>query len=151
MHLSLESNSNTLTIETDNFVFKRGEPVKEIYLIKSGKVLLFEMNESRVIPLGVFGEKETLGESSFFDGGVHKNYAITLEESDFVLVPAEKVKKYLSDQAEWINKIYTKVAEKLSSTQEVMVEHKVIDDKLTSEFNFDESFEVKIRKMLKDE
>lgn len=150
MNLLLENDPTYRKVKKGSLVFKEGDVINEILLIKTGKVLLFSLNETKIIPLGVLTEKDSLGEE-FFNNDVHTIYAYALENCEFVVVPIEKVRKYLKEQAEWVKAILEKISLKLTATRDVLIEHKLVDDDLMLDFDFNDEFEVHLKKIIKGE
>ncbi|KZL91898.1 Crp/Fnr family transcriptional regulator [Clostridium magnum] len=63
-------------------IFNEGEPADAIYLLRSGKILLFKISrEGKEISLDILNEGDILGENTIFDDIDHTFSARALEET----------------------------------------------------------------------
>ncbi|MBV7275956.1 Crp/Fnr family transcriptional regulator [Clostridium sp. PL3] len=63
-------------------IFNEGEPADAIYLLRSGKILLFKISsEGKEISLDILNEGDILGENTIFDDIEHTFSARALEET----------------------------------------------------------------------
>lgn len=66
----------------DMILFHKGSPAQNLYLIESGFVRIFALNDAgREITLDIYGPDECFGETAFLDGNLRTAGAIALEKT----------------------------------------------------------------------
>jgi CRP-like cAMP-binding protein len=130
MSLSLgDSDISEKSFQKGEVLLKEGEKSRKVYLISSGKVILFTVVNGRVSPLYIAGPGEVIGEEAMFDN-VAPYFAVTLENSKVVEVLNSDLTKYLKSCPDWIGNIVQVMSDRLHSTQLILKEHKIVDARL---------------------
>lgn len=133
--------SNSKLISDDDFIrfneneviFCEGEPSTYLYIIKSGRVRVVKEAGDRLIPLTILSEKEFLGEMAIFNDGPRSASAITTEFTELVKVNKDEIVEQLGLCADWVRKIMLTISDRLRSANEIIREHKIIDDRLCAD------------------
>ncbi len=147
MNLSLEGESDEKIVKKGELLFKEGDSCKNLFLVSDGLFLLFTQSDKRIVPLYVINPGEMIGEESLFDKK-YKFSCVALEDSKLHLVSLKDIKTTLESSPEWVNKIFQILTERLSSAQEIIREHKIIDPLLNGGEEFEAEDEAYIKKLI---
>ena len=93
-------NENILILNNNGVLCATGDGHLDLYLVKSGKLLVCVLNGTEVIPLAFIGENEFVGELSYFDHRPRSACIVAVEKTVLVRIP-----KDLIDQTfpKWLN------------------------------------------------
>ncbi|MBF0312337.1 MAG: cyclic nucleotide-binding domain-containing protein [Oligoflexia bacterium] len=86
---------STIILKKDQILFREGAKDSYLYLIQSGKILIFVNKRTEIIPLAYLGPGEFLGELSFFDKNPRSANVIAVEESSLVRIPFAEANKLM--------------------------------------------------------
>ncbi len=129
----------------DELVFSDGEYVKNLILIEQGEVLTFRIVEGRVIPLGIAGPGEFVGESSLFNKEKYDAYAIAIQDCNVRLINKDEIMEVVLNSPEWVRNLTKIMASRLSATEDVITEFKIVDSVLTDGLDLDTKLEIKLK------
>ena len=146
MGLLLGSEFNEIILEQGDVLFKKGDPCKFSYILKVGKISCFSMSkDKRIVPILLTRDSGLIGEDCVFQADPTYRYnAVAMEKSNLIKIPNEDVMTYLNEAGGWMFKVLTDISARVSKTQEIVVEHKILDDRL----NGGESFSAEDEKFL---
>lgn len=86
----LAAERKTRTMARKEIIFHEGDELRSIFLINSGKVRTFKMNnDGKEFVTGLHGPGDFLGYMSVLEGGRVNESAETLEDSELALIPRE--------------------------------------------------------------
>ena len=82
-----------LQFETEEFIFKQGEPANRFYMLLQGKVLLEQHITSKItVSLSAIKPRYSFGWSAILDKATYSTNAICVEQSQLLSFRAEKLK-----------------------------------------------------------
>lgn len=146
---NVESKYEEKTFARGDVLFREGDKVKSLYLLKSGSAILVSNNNDRFVPLYYLDDRGLIGEDCVFKKDSTANYSVVfLNATKVVEIPKSDIMSYINDSADWIKTILTDMADKCSKTSSLIVEHKIIDEKLSGNKSFGDEMEATIRKAL---
>ena len=88
----------TIVFPPDTLIFRQGDPPDSFYVIRSGKIKAFRINEEGVeTDLGVLGPGDGFGEYALLTGTPRTASAKTLEETVVSVLPREQFGQILND------------------------------------------------------
>ena len=95
-------------------VLNEGDKSDSLYIVLSGKVKIFLIDESGVeITLNVLHEGEYFGEVSLFDSGVRSASVVTLDDSYFGVLEKDEVLSLISAHPEMLQNIMSGATKRL--------------------------------------
>ncbi|MBY0414239.1 MAG: cyclic nucleotide-binding domain-containing protein [Bdellovibrionales bacterium] len=83
--------TDTVKLKKDQILFLAEEKENDIYIIESGKVMVFVQKGSQIIPIAYLEKGEYIGELTFFDEGKRSASIICLEDSEFTRIPSDEL------------------------------------------------------------
>lgn len=125
-------NEAVKNVAKDKVLFKEGKPADKFYVIKSGAVLAFKIEQDRLIPLYVAEGKQSVGEDCVLQGVPYTYHAVTIEETELVEIPEFQVRKVMEKAPLWMANLILTISERFDSTSNAIKEHKIIDPSLTA-------------------
>lgn len=76
-------------------LFRAGEDTSDLYLLKSGKLLVCGVSGTKVTALARINPGEFVGELSFFDGKARASHVIAMERSALTILSKEEIAPHL--------------------------------------------------------
>lgn len=144
-----EDDYKSTTYERGDVLFKAGESVRTLYLLRSGTVKLVSLHNDRVIPIYTISDRGIIGEECVFTKETICNYsAIVCEKSSLIEIPRRELIAYINSSSDWMKKIIFDMAEKATKTASLIVEHRIMDDRLNGGEPFSDEEEVLIKASL---
>jgi len=143
-------NSPQTIFNKGDVIFLDGDNSHHLYIIKKGKVRVIKEIQSRLIPITILHEKEFLGELSIFTNSSHRATAIAVAETELVPVEKNEVKLILKTLPIWINELMHTLSNRLNALDELIREHKIIDEDLTEGNRFAHGEERMIQAKIKE-
>lgn len=143
-----EGSNDVIRILKKEIIFLEGEASKYLYIIRHGKVRLVKEADNRLISLTVLKQKEFLGEIGIFDESIMNNTAIALEETELIKVEKKDIRNFLANSPQWVNKIMLTLSDRLKSANEIIKEHKIIDNRPELENNLSPEEEVELKEAI---
>ncbi len=107
----------TLNLKAGELVCCAGQEDFDLYIIHTGKLLIYVNDGTKVTPLAYLGEGEYLGELSFFDHMPRSAHVATLEPTTLIQVPVEELERQFP---EWLITIAQNITSKLRRTGDVI-------------------------------
>ncbi|MFT6070316.1 MAG: CRP-like cAMP-binding protein [Bacteriovoracaceae bacterium] len=107
----------TLNLKAGELVCCAGQEDFDLYIIHSGKLLIYVNDGTKVTPLAYLGEGEYLGELSFFDHMPRSAHVATLEPTTLIQVPVEELERQFP---EWLITIAQNITSKLRRTGDLI-------------------------------
>jgi CRP-like cAMP-binding protein len=109
--------SEVLTLNKDEILFLASEKETDLFIIKTGKVMVFVQKGSEITPIAYLGPKEYIGELSFFDEEPRSASIICLEKTEFYRISA----KDMSDKLPvWLKTIGHQLSRKIRAGDELI-------------------------------
>ncbi len=100
-----------------DIVCAAGEHDSSLYIIHSGKLLVFVTDGTKVTPLAYLNEGEYLGELSFFDGEPRSAHVICVEDTTLIEIPVTEIQKQFPA---WLVTIAKSITTKLRDSSELI-------------------------------
>lgn len=100
-----------------DIVCAAGEHDSSLYIIHSGRLLVFVTDGTKVTPLAYLGEGEYIGELSFFDGEPRSAHVICVEDSTLIEIPVSEIQKQFPD---WLVTMAKSITQKLRNSSELI-------------------------------
>lgn len=92
----------------DEILCREGDPSSELYLLRSGRLLICTVQGTEVKALAEIHPGEFIGELSFFDGKPRSSTIIALEKSTIFQIPKRELAEALPDWYRFIGQGLTK-------------------------------------------
>ena len=108
---------NTTNSAKDQLMCASGDEADGLYMIHSGKLMVFATSGTQVTPLAILEKGEYFGEMSFFD---HKNRSanvIALEDTDLVKLSIDNLEDQFPD---WLLKVASSMVKKLRKSSDLI-------------------------------
>lgn len=109
----------TLNLKKGEIICAEGQVDHDLFIIHSGKVLIFVNSGTKVTPLAHIEDGEYLGELSFFDKTNRSASAICLEDTTLIKVPVEEVDKQFPP---WLVTIAKNITGRLRSADAILAQ-----------------------------
>lgn len=106
-----------LNLNKDQILFLAEEKDASLYIIESGKVMIFVQKGSEIIPVAYLGKGEFIGELSFFDSKKRSAGVICLEDTTFKKIPFEVMNEQFPD---WLKIIGQQLTRKIRLGDELI-------------------------------
>jgi CRP/FNR family cyclic AMP-dependent transcriptional regulator len=106
-----------LNLKAGELVCCAGQQDYDLYIIHTGKLLIYVNEGTKVTPLAYLGAGEYLGELSFFDHKPRSAHVATLEPTTLIQVPVDELGKQFP---EWLITIAQNITSKLRRTGDVI-------------------------------
>jgi CRP/FNR family cyclic AMP-dependent transcriptional regulator len=107
----------TMTLKKDELICVAGDREVDLYKVRSGKLMVFVNDGTKITPLAYLGEGEYLGELSFFDHQPRSAHVVALEECEIIKIPVEELDK---QAPRWLITMATHVAQKIRRADEMI-------------------------------
>lgn len=104
-------------LKPNQILFLANSDEKDLYYIRSGKVMVFVQNGSQITPVAYVGKDEFIGELSFFDNTKRSASIITVEETEIVKISSTELYQFLP---KWLHQIGFKLARKIRNNDEII-------------------------------
>jgi hypothetical protein len=109
----------TLNLKKGDIICSKGQSDHDLFIIYSGKVLIFVNKGTKVTPLAHLDAGEYLGELSFFDKKDRSANGICLEDTTLIKVPVEEVEKQFPP---WLISIAGHLTKRLRVADSILAE-----------------------------
>lgn len=86
--------AQTILKKKDSILFLPDEKKNDLYIIRTGKVMVFVQKGSEVIPVAYLGSGEYIGELSFFDNGPRSAGIFCEEDTEFLKIDSTEMDEY---------------------------------------------------------
>lgn len=112
-----DSISETKNLKANQILFLADSDEKDLYFIKSGKVLVFVQNGSQITPVAYINSNEFIGELSFFDNSKRSASILTIEDSEIVKISSVELHKFIP---KWLQQVGSKLSKKIRHNDEII-------------------------------
>lgn len=147
--MNTQSIHNTITVEKGSVLFREGENIENVFLLKSGRVVCAVKSADRLIPVHCIKDSGFIGEDCVLSGRAQYTYsAVALEKVEYIEIASKDISTYLDATSDWIQNIFINISDKIEHTNRLIAEHRIINEKLTGGIVFSEEDEVLIKKSL---
>jgi CRP-like cAMP-binding protein len=109
----------TMNLKRGDMICAEGELDYDLFIVHSGKVLIFVTKGTQVTPLAHIGPGEYLGELSFFDKKSRSANAVCLEDTTVIKVPIEEASKQFPD---WLETLAMSITSRLRRADELLAQ-----------------------------
>ncbi|NOT77873.1 MAG: cyclic nucleotide-binding domain-containing protein [Bacteriovoracaceae bacterium] len=113
----VEDGTILINHKNNEFLFLANDMENDLYIIEKGKVMVFVQKGSEIIPVAYLGVGEYIGELSFFDEGKRSASIVCLEDSLFLKIPSEEMKKHCPG---WVRHLGQQLTKKIRSGDELI-------------------------------
>lgn len=107
----------TKSVKKGEIICVAGEQNSDLFIIHSGKLLVFVTDGTKVTPLAYLNAGEYLGELSFFDGQPRSAHVISVEESTLIQIPVSEIDKQFP---RWLQTIAHSITKKLRYSSDLI-------------------------------
>lgn len=132
MNLSLEGDVQETKFSKGSLIFKQGDPVEYLYLVKDGEVTTFSAEKGQIVPLYTVIAQEMLADESVIHKNEYNYNAVATEDTTLIQISASDVKAFLDSTPKWISNLMNLLSEKIIETEHIITEHKIRDELLTN-------------------
>jgi len=116
--MTTDSNENfKVSLKKDDILCLEGEADNDLYIVHSGKLLVFARKRSQVTQLGHIGPGEYFGELSFFDDKPRSADVIALEDTVLIRFPHSELRNQFP---QWLITIAQSLANRLRVADDVI-------------------------------
>jgi hypothetical protein len=113
----LLSSAETLKLPDRTLLFNAGDMCRGLHVILSGRVKLFSGgSESAQLVIGLLGPGTWFGETALLGQQRHAAAAVTVEKSEFTLIPAATVLRCLKEDHAFAMRMLTETSRRLRAT-----------------------------------
>ncbi len=106
-----------LTLDKDELVCVAGDQEVDLYKVRSGKLMVFVNDGTKITPLAYLGAGEYLGELSFFDHKPRSAHVVAIEPSELIKIPVNELEK---QAPKWLITMASNIAQKIRTTDELI-------------------------------
>lgn len=106
-----------LEFDPDQVICREGDPSTDLYLLRSGKLLICTLKGTEVKALATIIPGEFIGELSFFDGRPRASTVIALEKSTLFQIPKHEMANLLPD---WYQLVGANLTKKIRTLDHVV-------------------------------
>lgn len=107
----------TLTLDKDELICVAGDGEVDLYKVRSGKLIVFVNDGTKITPLAYLSKGEYLGELSFFDHKPRSAHVVALESCELIKIPVKELEKQAPS---WLITMATHIAQKIRTTDELI-------------------------------
>jgi CRP/FNR family cyclic AMP-dependent transcriptional regulator len=109
--------AKTLNKKKDEILFLADEKKNDLYLIRKGKVMVFVLKGTEVIPVAYLDQGEYIGELSFFDNGPRSAGILCVEDSEFIKIESSEMNEYFPS---WLKIMGQSLTRKIREADELI-------------------------------
>lgn len=146
--LSKDSSSDEVKFKKNTVIYTERDQCNELYLVKEGKIRILKKSKDRLIPIMVVREREVLGEEDVFCGTNRNTSAIAVEDTVLIKISKDDVVSQIIKSPIWVKDLMKLISERLQSTENLLSEHSIADDKVEQANALDPAEEVKFKSLL---
>jgi len=107
----------TKQVKPGEIICVAGEKNADLFIIHSGKLLVFVTDGTKVTPLAYLGDGEYLGELSFFDREPRSAHVVSVSESTLIQIPVSEMNKQFPP---WLVTIAHSITKKLRYSSDLI-------------------------------
>lgn len=107
----------TLQAPEGQIICAAGEKSSDLFIVHSGKLMVFVTEGTKVTPLAYIEGGEYLGELSFFDNQYRSAHVISVKDSTLIQIPVSEIDKQFPP---WLVTIAKSITKKLRKSSELI-------------------------------
>ena len=111
------NSSETKNISKDQIMCATGETPDGLFLINSGKIMVFVVSGTKVTPLAILTEGEYFGEMSFFDHAPRSANVVALEDTLLTKLTIDEKSNKLP---QWLHHIAKSMVKELRESSDII-------------------------------
>lgn len=119
-------------LKKGSVLFVQGEPSTYLYIVKSGEIMIFREEGSKLFPVSVIGPQQFIGEISIFTDEVRTATAVVSSDAEVYLVKKSDIKKIVRSCPEWLSEIMETLCDRLKHATDILREHKIQNEDMIS-------------------
>ena len=101
--------SEIVRLKKDEILFEKGEPSDEMYILRSGKLQIYDEDQD----IGEIKAINMVGEISFLGKGVRHHSIKAIDPSTLVVITREHFEEVFTDLPDWYLALYRSVVKRL--------------------------------------
>jgi CRP/FNR family cyclic AMP-dependent transcriptional regulator len=110
---------NHVTLQTEEILFRKGDPGHCMYVILSGQISIYlEASEGRTAVLRVLQPGDFFGEMALLDGGPRSANALALDACELFVLERSSFLDIMTTSPELLSRLLSGLAERLRATDE---------------------------------
>ncbi len=113
-------NLNKKTFKKNTILIKENDLSRKLFILRSGKVVVYKNHHGGRINLAVLGPGEIFGELSFFDAKKRSASVQAITDVNVDVIDGESLSEEIDQLPGWINLIFKSVAERFRKVDEKM-------------------------------
>jgi len=111
-------------VREGEIIFKEGDPSREFYLLKKGKIEIFkEREDEEIIQLNTIEDGQIFGELAVFSGLKRSASARALEDSILARADKNNLKALVRSNPEFALQLFQTLAERINQSEEVLMDN----------------------------
>lgn len=114
-----------LTLRAGAFLFKEGDLSRELYIVKTGELLVTQRHGSQTVELARLGPRAVLGEMSLLDNQPRSATVRAVTESTLMVIAPLTFQRFLKQAPVWLLAIVKVVTHRLRDTNARINQHTV--------------------------
>lgn len=107
------SGNKVVRLPKGTVLFHQGEPSRDLFILKQGKVRVYKTEGGVDIDLDEAGAGAVVGEVAAIDGGVRSGSVVAVEDTVALLVPVGEFRRIADRLPDWFKKITTILVQRL--------------------------------------
>lgn len=114
---SSQTNPLMTHLHKDELLFVTGEHTSDLFLVHSGKLLVFVVNGTQITSIAQINASEYVGELSFFDKRPRSACVIAMDETELIKIPINEIDKQFPS---WLIMIAKSITTKIRKADEII-------------------------------
>lgn len=125
-----------VTLNDGDVLFKADQKCDSCFIVRNGHIACFSMSsDKRVIPMFSVKDNGLIAEDCVLSEKPRYEYnAVALTRTVLVKIPRKDVMTYLNEAGDWMKNILFDLSDKVKNTTDVVVEHKIVDERLNGDY-----------------
>jgi CRP-like cAMP-binding protein len=126
---------NIIEFKKGQLLFNEGETSKDLFIIQNGIVKIFKEVDGKRLPIALVHSGQFVGELSFFDGKPRSASAEAATDLKVIRLDAAKLDKEIKRLPSWLLVLIKSIADRMREADELVKRNKIVDAKMSGEFN----------------
>ncbi len=102
-----------LKFKAGDYIFKEGDEAKSLFIVRTGQVAIRKKNANTLVDLAVVGQKEVIGELTYFDRKARSAFARALTDVTLLEIQFSAIDKIYNQIPDYFRAIISTVATRL--------------------------------------
>lgn len=107
----------TLKVPAGEILCTKGEDTHDLFIVHSGKLLVFNNERTKITPIAYLGPGEYFGELSFFDKSARSAHVISIEKTTLIKVPVAEIERQMPT---WLIIVALSITQKIRSATDAL-------------------------------